>query len=363
MPLFFNMRCIVVKVFAAFLVLPILAIASQMSLAEVQRAVVFVAVESSPFERSYGADSSWCDSYRSFYNYFWPPELAHGSGFIMSPEGHVITNDHVVEDATTVLVIMRAPDLKLCKATVLGRDPRCDLAVLKLEMEETTSLPYLTLGDSDLVEIGEQVFRMGNPKMFDSSVSVGAISGKDRNFFGWLPIEGYLQTDAGSYDGNSGGPIVNSKGEVIGVSCMGLGYFEGLNLDVPSNTVKEIARQIIANGKITQGFLGIRLEKNELVAFDWYTFDHHKGALVKSLIKNSPAEKAGLKQGDFIIKFNNRAIQSSADLRNKVAVLAEETAISLTVEREGEVLEFTLELGSDELSKWYSNLEGVIITI
>lgn len=352
------------KSFAAFLLLPILAIAGQTSLEEARRAVVFIAIESNPFELNYGVDPGYYGYLRPVYDYLWPPFLAQGSGFIISPDGYVITNNHVVEDATKVLVIMRMPDVKLCKATVLGKDPRSDIAVLKLEVEETTSLPYLTLGDSDQAEIGDRVFRIGNPKGLGFSVSGGVISAKNRNIE-FSTIQGYIQTDAASNGGNSGGPLLNSAFEVIGIACCNYTGvdIEGLHLDIPSNTAKEIANQIIKNGKITQGFLGVELEENAVVAFDRFYFDRDEGAKIESLIENSSAQQAGLKAGDVIFELNGKPIFSSLCLRNKVAILAEDTAISLKVNREGEILEFNLVLGKDELSKKYSDLKGPSIVL
>ncbi len=352
------------KSFAAFLTLPILGLAGQINLEEARKAVVFVAIESDPFELSYGTDPGYYDYLRPVYEYFWPTFHAQGSGFIISPVGYVITNEHVVEDATKVLVIMRTPDIQLCKATVLGKDPRSDIAILKLELEETAPLPYLNFGDSDQVKVGDQVILIGNPRGLESSVSVGVISEKNRNDYG-LSISGHLQTDSALNPGNSGGPLLNSEGEVIGIACwsyIGISL-EGLHFTIPSNTAKEIANQIITNGKITQGFLGVELEDNIVVAFNRYYFDRNEGARIESIIENSPAHQAGLQAGDLIVMVNDRPVQSSAILRNKVAILAQDTAISIQVYREGEMLEFRLVLGSDELSQRYSNLSGPSIIL
>jgi S1-C subfamily serine protease len=342
-------NCLIV----GLIMLPILAIAGPISLEEARKAVVFIAIESNPFELSYGPNPGYYYGYlRPVYDYFWPSSLALGSGFIISQDGYVITNSHVVKNATKVLVIMRMPDVKLCKATVLGKDPRCDIAILKLEVEDAKPLPYLTLGDSDKVEIGDRAILIGNPKGLEFSVTAGVISEKNRNY-GRDDIEGYFQTDITANQGSSGSPLLNSEFEVIGIL---FGGYEGFSFDIQSNIAREIARQVIENGKITQGFLGVKLGENTIAAFDYFYFDRNEGAKIESLIEDSPAQRAGLKAGDVIFELNGRSILSSADLKNKVAVLAEDTAISLKVYRDREIFEFDLILGKDELSKQHSDL-------
>jgi len=345
---------------------PILVVANQINLEQIRRSVVFVATESNPFELSYGANPGYYEYFRPVYDYFWPSEHSHGSGFIISPDGYVITNAHVIEDSTKVLIVLRADELRICNARVLGKDIRTDLAVLKIEKDDEDSLPFVDLGDSSEVQVGDPVVCIGNPILdrLESTVTKGVISATDRNNFG-DPIEGYLQTDAVLNNGNSGGPLFNSQGEVIGVCAWSLrrAKSEGLHFAIPSNVVKQIAKQIIAYGKISQGFLGVRLEEDRESAFDAYFFERNDGAWIKTIFKNHPADKAGLKAGDRIIGLNGQPVCSSKNFRNQLAILEAGTCVQLLVERQGKILEITVTLGDDEFSEQYSCLRGSSIVI
>jgi serine protease Do len=352
------------KFIFSLVLFPLIAVANQIN--EISKSVVFVANESNPFELYYGADPGYYGYFRSIYDYFWPTEHSHGSGFIISPDGHVITNAHVVENCTKVLVVMRTDEMKVCRAKVLGKDLRTDLAVLKLETDGDFPLPFVSLGDSNELQAGDSVICIGSPLVdrLECTVTAGVISATDRNNFGDM-IEGYIQTDVAINNGNSGGPIFNSKGEVIGVCCWtlrGIGI-EGLHFAIPSNVAKQISRQIIANGKISQGFLGVHLEGNNEMIFDTYFFDRHEGARIKTIFKNSPAEKAGLKGGDLIIGLNGQLVRSSQNFRNQLAILDAETTVELSIERDGKILEISATLGSDEMSERYSYLRGPSIVL
>lgn len=310
------------------------------------RAVVFVATRS---EQTWSADHS------------------HGSGVIISPEGHIVTAAHVVKNVTKVLVVMRGKEeTKVLRASVIGKDRRTDLAVLKIEDDLTEPLSVLRFGDSTQVKVGEEIICIGHPlsSQLELTVTTGVISGVDRNNFRYLPIEGFLQTDAAINSGNSGSPLINASGEVLGLVDWGFSHFmgfEGLSFAIPSHTISRITRQIIDKGEVSQGFLGVRLENNEESAFDVYYFNYNEGASIKEVIKDSPAEKAGLKKGDLIQKADGLRLRSSKSLRNHIAILPPGTKVQLTVNRNGAILDISLTLGSEELSSLYSNLEGPII--
>jgi len=337
---------------------PFAAIAQQAS-----QSVVFVAIEINPFDQYYGPQPGDYAYLRPFYDYFWPSKHGHGSGFIISPDGYIVTNAHVVEDATKVLVVVRTDETLLCKASVLGKDVRTDVAVLKIEDPMESPLPFLKFGDSDQIQVGQQVICIGNPRSprLESTVTSGIISGIDRNNFGIHSIEGYIQTDAAINPGNSGGPLLNTEGEVIGVSSWMYKHtlgFEGLSFAISSHTAQTIARQIITHGKISQGFLGVELDIDDEMesAFEFIQFDSNEGAYIIGIIEDSPAEKAGLRVDDIILKVDQYPVRSAASLRNRIAILEPKTSIQLLFERDGELLEVTLELGSEELANAHSDL-------
>lgn len=337
------------------------AIAEQAS-----KSVVFIAVESNPFDLSYGQGELGAYEYlRPLYNYFWPSDYAHGSGFIISPDGYIVTNSHVVFDATKVLVVHHSADLKIYKGHVVGKDYRTDLAVVKIDDPIDDPLPVLSFGDSDQVQVGQPIICIGNPAFsaLHSTVSMGIVSGIDRNNFG-DDIEGYIQTDAAVNHGNSGGPVLNAEGQVIGVCTWKMSFlYEGLAFAVPSRTAKAIANQLIDHGKPVQGFLGVLLNTTVESAFNRYKFDRSTGTCIDEIIPDSPAEKAGLKSGDKILKLDHYPIRSAFSLRNRIAILEPGTSVHITFEREEKTLEVSLNLDDEEQSDYYSRLVGSYLVI
>lgn len=359
-----------------FLSQPLMSLEAQksplVSVAEQARqAVVFIVTETNPFELAYGKNQlGYYEHLRPFYDYFWPSEHAFGSGFIISPDGYIVTNDHVADEATTVLIVLRSGKTFICPASIVGKDPRTDISVLKIDCPQESPLPFLSFGDSDQLQLGEQIICVGNPVLpqLETTVTAGIISGVDRNNFGLHAIEGYIQTDAAINQGNSGGPVLNSKGEVIGVVSWILSHYlgyEGISFAIPSHIAQTIAYQIIDNGKPSQGFLGVELDADEEMesTFQRLYFDRKKGARISSVIQDSPAEIAGLKSGDVILKVEQQLVQSTKSLRNRIAILEPQTSVQLTVDREGTLLDVILELGSEELSSAHSQLNATIIVI
>ena len=312
-------------------------------------AVVFVAVEENAFENSYGSNPDIFSQYlmRPIYEYFWPSLYSHGSGFIISSDGYIVTNAHVVEGGTCIAVALQHPELRICYASVVGIDWDTDLAVLKIINPSDLPFPYLKLGNSDKIKVGEPVIAIGSPILsaFESTVTMGIISGKERNLCGVDPIEGYIQTDTRLNKGNSGGPLLDTDGNVIGIVNWGFSNL-GLNFVIPSNTAERVINQILTKGIVKQGFLGVDLYADVEFIFDYYCFESMNGAEIVQVLKHSPAERAGLVRGDRIIKLNDSLINSSQSLRNYILTLAPGTKITLTVDRQGEIFEIPVSIGT-----------------
>lgn len=328
--------------------------------------VVFIANKSNPFDLSYDSNpNSYYEYLRPIYEWFWPPQIGHGSGFITTPDGYVITNAHVVEGGTDFLIVLHSGENRICKAHLVGSDPRTDIAVLKIDNPQGIAFPYLSFGDSNKTNIGDAVIAIGNPLLAElsSTVTMGIVSGTNRSNFGVSPIEGHIQTDAAINFGNSGGPMLNLQGKVIGMATWGIGgsFSEGLSFGVPSNAIQEVSRQLISRGEVLQGYLGIELENGKEAVFDTYYFNTNDGARIKRVFEDSPAEYSGLEKGDLIIQMNHQSIQSAENLSNKLWLLEPKTKIDLTIDRRGSIIEISVELkakGVAELFSWLSFVGG-----
>lgn len=234
-----------------------------------------------------------------------------GSGFIIDANGYIITNYHVVRDASEIIV--RLSDRRELKAKVIGGDQRSDVALLKID---ATNLPTLKLGNSETTKVGEWVMAIGSPFGFDHSVSVGVVSAIGRN----LPSENYvpfIQTDVAINPGNSGGPLFNLDGEVIGINSQiytRSGGFMGLSFAIPVNVAMDVVKQLKDKGKVSRGWLGILIQDVNRELAESFGLEKPMGAAVLKVIDDSPAEKAGFKVGDVVIEFDGKVIQSSSDL-------------------------------------------------
>lgn len=234
-----------------------------------------------------------------------------GSGFIISKDGYVITNNHVVSEADEIVV--RLNDRREFVAELIGTDKSSDIAVLKID---ATDLPVLKLGDSSKATVGEWVLAIGSPFGFDYSVTAGIISAIGRS----LPNENYvpfIQTDVAINPGNSGGPLFNLDGEVIGVNSQiysRTGGFMGLSFAVPVNVVKNVYTQLKENGRVARGWLGVLIQDVTRELAESFGMDHPHGALIAKVLSDGPAEKAGLEVGDIVVKFNGKKVSFSSDL-------------------------------------------------
>ena len=276
-----------------------------------------------------------------------------GSGFIISGDGYVVTNNHVVENARQVVV--RLPDRQEFDAEVVGLDPRSDLAVLKIEGE---GLPTVSLAEGRDVKVGQWVLAIGSPFGLDFSVTAGIVSALGRS----LPTETgdnyvpFIQTDVAINPGNSGGPLFNLQGEVIGVNSQIFtrsGGSIGLSFAIPASVVRNVVAQIQETGVVERGWLGVSIQDVDRNLADSFGLDRPRGALIAQVGKDSPAEQAGLEPGDVILSFAGEAIETSADLPHVVGLIAPGTKVVAVIFREGKEQDLTVEvggLGADEVA-------------
>lgn len=271
-------------------------------------------------------------------------ETVRGSGFLVTEDGYIVTNNHVVEHASKVNVTLQ--NGKKVIATVIGTDPKTDLAVIKIEGK---NYPFLTFADSDKIEVGDWSIAIGNPFGLHASVTVGVISAKGRNQLHIADFEDFIQTDAAINPGNSGGPLLDVEGEVIGVNTAivsGSGGYMGIGFAIPSNMAKQIMGQLIKDGQVTRGFLGVTLQPidNDLASF--YKLPNLQGALVADIVKGSPADQAGLKQEDIIVGYNGNAVENLSAFRNYVSLLPPGSKLALKINREGKLLDVNVKVTS-----------------
>jgi Do/DeqQ family serine protease len=265
-----------------------------------------------------------------------PVEHALGSGVIVTQSGYILTNNHVVDGATTVQVEL--PDNRQYSAKVIGRDSATDLAVVKID---ATNLPTLPLGDSDATRVGDVVLAVGNPLGVGETVTSGIISAKGRsNVAGDEPnaYQDFIQTDAPINHGNSGGALVNTDGRLIGINSEILSPNDaniGLGFAIPSNMAKSVMDQLIKNGKVRRAKLGVLIQAMTPDMATAMNLPNSQGALVASVDAGSPAAQAGLKQGDVITEFNGKPVKDSNELRNEVASMMPGSIVSLQVLRNG----------------------------
>jgi serine protease Do len=266
---------------------------------------------------------------------------ALGSGVIISSDGYIVTNNHVVSGATQILV--KLSDGRQFKAKLVGTDPETDLAVLKID---ATNLTPITFADSTQLEVGDIVLAVGNPFGLGESVTAGIVSGINRNSLGINSYENYIQTDAPINPGNSGGALVDLKGRLVGINTAILsrsGGNNGIGFAIPSNMVKYVVKSLIEKGKVTRGFLGVQISNIDATKKQLYGIDH--GVFVNSVVKGSAAEKAGFKPGDIIVEVNGKPVKDGATLRNMIAFSGAGKKVTFKVYRNGKYITLTATLG------------------
>ena len=280
------------------------------------------------------------------------------SGFIISSDGYILTNNHVVADVDKITVVLK--DGRKLDAKVIGTDDKSEVALIKVDAKD---LPVIELGDSDELEVGEWVIAVGNPFGLAETVTVGVVSAKGRQT-GITDggYEDFIQTDAAINPGNSGGPLLNLDGKVVGINTAIItqsGGYMGVGLAIPINMAKAIKDQFLSNnGKVERSYIGITMNREGMTSdlAESFGLDKNAGVLVTDVEPDSPADKAGLKQGDIIIKLNGKEILSNETFRNTVSLMTPGTKINLTIFRDGKEKEITVEVGSLSKSKFATEI-------
>jgi Do/DeqQ family serine protease len=267
---------------------------------------------------------------------------AMGSGVIVDARGYILTNNHVVENAETVEV--RLSDDRKFQATIVGRDPKTDLAVVKITAP-AGSLPVAPLGDSDKLRAGQWAIAIGNPFGLDRTVTIGHISATGRTHVGVATYEAFIQTDASINPGNSGGPLLNIEGKVIGINTAMVSSGQGIGFSIPINMARDIMTQLISKGRVVRGWLGIAIQELTPELADSFGVKPDSGVLVADVMKESPAEASGLKAGDIIVEFDGAPIKNVTDLQKRVAAVEPGRPTPLSVIRDKTSTRLTVKIG------------------
>ena len=280
-----------------------------------------------------------------------------GTGIIIDEIGNILTNNHVVDEATDIKVILA--DVKHYSAKIVGKDPKTDLAVIRINPE--SKLPFVVLGDSDKVEVGEWVVAIGHPRGLDQTVTQGIISAKHRQgITDPSSYQDFLQTDAAINPGNSGGPLINLKGEVIGINSIiasESGGYEGIGFAIPSNFAVSISKALIAYGKVKRGWIGVTIQDMDQEKAKSLKMDLPTGAVVVDVVKDGPADKAGLKKGDIIVNMAGKEVKDSGSLRTQVATTPIGTTLQPAVLRGSKKIDVKIVVGDmDDSLKFLSTV-------
>lgn len=312
----------------------------------------------SPFQSPFGGREN--DPFEEFFNKFFGDipqrefrKSGLGSGFILSDDGYIITNNHVVERASDIKVILE--NGQNYDAKVIGKDQKSDLALIKIEPK--TDLPAVKLGRSDNLQIGDWVVAIGNPFGLGHTVTAGIISAKGRSL-GLGAYDDFIQTDAAINPGNSGGPLFNLNGEVIGVNTAIIAGGQGIGFAIPIDTAINIVDQLKLKGKVVRGWLGVLVQQITPEIAESMNLKESKGALVADVTPQGPADKAGIKRGDIILDFDGKEINGMSDLPKTVAIHKPGTSSEITYSRNGNQKTAEIKLG--ELPDEVAQSSGVI---
>ena len=263
-----------------------------------------------------------------------------GSGVIVSAQGYILTNNHVVEGADRIDLVMT--DGRRLTGKIVGTDPDTDLAVLKVDADH---LPAITLGNDELLQVGDPVLAIGNPFGVTNTVTSGIVSALGRNSLGINEYENFIQTDAAINPGNSGGALINASGNLVGINTAifsRTGGTMGIGFAIPVSLAKPVMEQIIESGQVTRGYLGVVFTQNSVARPGRPPAQMGKGALIREVVPGGPADRAGLRSGDLVVAINGRATDDAASLRNQISSLSPGTRTPLKVTRGGD--EVTLEI-------------------
>jgi Do/DeqQ family serine protease len=280
-----------------------------------------------------------------FEDFFGGPQTRQnkslGSGFLISKDGYIVTNDHVVRDAESIQV--KLSNDKVYDAKVVGGDPKTDIAVIKINAD---GLPTAVLGDSDKLEVGQWAIAIGNPFGLDRTMTVGVISATGRSNMGIETYENFIQTDASINPGNSGGPLLNVFGEVIGINTAIVAAGQGIGFAIPVNMAKPVFSQLITKGSVSRGYLGVTIQPVTEELAKSFGLKEAKGALINDVIKGSPADKAGIRQGDVITGLNGSDVKDPSHLQRLVAEAGIGKVARMSIIRDGKALELGITLAS-----------------
>lgn len=267
-----------------------------------------------------------------------------GTGFLISSDGYIVTNNHVVAGADTVLVNLQGSTGKehSLKAQVIGTDEETDIALLKVKAD--APLPFLNFGNSDKMEVGEWVLAIGNPFGLGHTVTAGILSAKGRNIQSG-PFDNFLQTDASINPGNSGGPLINMEGKVIGINTAIIASGQGIGFAIPSNMAAGIVEQIKSGKKVSRGWIGVTIQDVDENTAKALGMEHPSGALVASVLDDEPAAKAGIEAGDVITKVNGKSVEDASALLRAIAAHKPGTSVTLDVWRNGKAVTMDVTLG------------------
>ncbi len=268
-----------------------------------------------------------------------------GTGFIISADGYILTNNHVVNGADEIMV--KLSDGREIKAELKGTDDKLDVALLKIS--DKVPLPFAELGDSDQLEVGEWVMAIGNPFGLAHTVTAGIVSAKGR-VIGSGPYDDYIQTDASINPGNSGGPLFSGTGKVIGINTAIIANGQGIGFAIPINMAKSVAEQLKSTGKVVRGYLGVNFDKLSPNLAKSLGLKSEKGVIITHVEKDSPADKAGLKVEDVIVEFDGKSVNAQTDLPKVVAAAPVGKDVKVTVFRKGKKLALTVKVGRQGLS-------------
>lgn len=274
-------------------------------------------------------------------------KTGYGSAFFISKDGYLLTNHHVVEDASKVTIVLN--DRREIDAKVVGSDERTDIALLKVD---GTNFPSLSTGNIDQLKVGQPVLAIGSPFGFDYSASAGIVSAKSRNMMGETSVP-FIQTDVALNPGNSGGPLFNQQGQVVGVNSRifsGTGGYMGLSFSIPIDVAMDVVDQLKKNGKVTRSYLGVMLQDIDRNLAEAYKLDKPEGSLITQVAPDSPAEKAGFKSGDVIMKYNGSPISRTSELLNYLNRTQPAQTVQLEVLRDDKpkVISATLTIAPDD---------------
>ena len=264
-------------------------------------------------------------------------EPSLGSGVILSAEGYILTNNHVIADAAEIAVALN--DGRTTSATLFGADPESDLAILKIKLKD---LPVVTLGRSDNLQVGDVVLAIGNPFGVGQTVTSGIVSGLGRNGLGINTFENFIQTDAAINPGNSGGALINANGELIGINTAIFsqsGGSDGIGFAIPVNLAKNVLTQLIEHGHVIRGWMGIKIQDITPKLATAFELDSTDGVVISNIVVNGPADKAGLDRGDIITYIDEKKIHNFRDTLDQISMHKPGEQIKLTIIREGKKLE------------------------